>query len=55
MSAQQSGITEQQYRDEWVSKTGRAPSDIYIPEALRETSDSDTPANGQAATEDRGQ
>jgi hypothetical protein len=28
--------TAEQYRAEWSAKTGRAPSDIYIPEALRE-------------------
>jgi len=28
-------LTEEQYRKQWESKTGRAPSDIYIPMALR--------------------
>jgi hypothetical protein len=27
--------TEEQYRQEWATKAGRAPSDVYIPEALR--------------------
>lgn len=27
--------TEESYRKEWATLTGRAPSDIYIPEGVR--------------------
>lgn len=27
--------TAQRYVQEWINKTGRAPSDVYVPEALR--------------------
>lgn len=30
-----SAVNAELYTDEWVAKTGRARSDIYIPEALR--------------------
>ncbi len=30
---------EEQYRQEWATLTGRAPSDIYIPEAIRDPAD----------------
>lgn len=33
---------EQAYRDEWASKTGRAPSDIYIPQDIRDDEDDST-------------
>lgn len=29
-------MNETEYRSEWATKTGRSPSDIYIPEAIRE-------------------
>lgn len=29
--------TEQQYRDEWATLTGRPSSQIYVPEAIRDT------------------
>lgn len=27
--------TAQRYVQEWINKTGRAPSDVYVPEAIR--------------------
>ncbi len=29
-------IDAEQYRTEWATKTGRAPSEIYVPLALRD-------------------
>lgn len=33
--------TEESYRKEWATLTGRPESDIYIPEALREPKEED--------------
>jgi hypothetical protein len=44
---------EEQYRQQWATKTGRPESDIYIPEALRETGNGKS-AEGSADSENRG-
>lgn len=45
--------SEEMYRKQWATLTGRSEKDIYIPEALRETGDGDS-STGQADTENRG-
>jgi len=44
---------EEHYRKQWATKTGRPESDIYIPEALRETGNGES-AEGSTDTENRG-
>lgn len=34
--AEGNATNEDQYRQEWATKTGRADSDIYIPEGIRD-------------------
>lgn len=34
--AEGNATSEEQYRKEWATKAGRADSDIYIPESIRE-------------------
>ncbi len=46
--AEGNATSEELYRKEWATKTGRADSDIYIPWSLRGTEDQSASASPDA-------